>query len=789
MEKIKKFFRSLVRRVVDAATGSGRMQQENTAQGEKKTDPVMADALRRAAGEGIVLLKNEDNTLPLSMEPVAVFGRCQYDSFYVGYGSGGDVHPPYKVSFLEGIENAGIPYDRDLAQCYRTWCDNNPVDHGWWGHWPYCYPEMELTEQLVQKAAAKAGTAIAVIGRAAGEDRENILKPGGYYLTQEEEAMLHLVCRAFPRVVAVINSGSLIDLSFLDKYNVSSLLYVWQLGQESGNALADVLTGRVCPSGRLTDTVACSYEAYPSSKNFGSRDYSRYAEDIFVGYRYFDTFCPEKVRYPFGFGLSYTRFAITPVSCTPEAAGIQVKLKVENTGALAGKEVVQLYCMPPEGELSKAKKVLVGYEKTALLAPGESRELSIFAHYRDCASFDEKGVTGFENAFVLEQGLYTLLAGNSSRQLQPVGTFTEDSNRCLVRCRSLARHSRRQRILEQLPDAIPFTGDRGIVLADVAQGKYSLDDFLAQLTPRELADLSRGEGAMDSALGYSGNAGAFGGITEQLRRKGIPPIITADGPSGLRLQTYTSLLPCGTALACTWNRGLLEEVYTLAGREAAAYGVDVLLSPGMNIHRDPLCGRNFEYYSEDPYLCGKTAAAAVRGLQAGGVSACPKHFACNNQETNRNRHDSRVSVRAMREIYLRCFEICVEEGKPRNLMTGYNKLNGIYCHYNYDLTTTVLRQEWGYEGNVVTDWWMRRGKMPEFPRIRNNAYRVRAQVDVLMPGNLGVFPKRFCRDRAMLWSLGKPGGLTLGELQRSGKNVLQTGIHKLKNREKIFQNN
>ena len=239
------------------------------------------------------------------------------------------------------------------------------------------------------------------------------------------------------------------------------------------------------------------------------------------------------------------------------------------------------------------------------------------------------------------------------------------------------------------------------------------------------------------------------------------------------------MLPCGTAIACAWNPALTEEMFEKVGQEAKHFGVDVLLSPGMNIHRNPLCGRNFEYYSEDPYLCGKTAAAAVRGLQKGGVSACPKHFACNNQEVNRNHNDSRVSQRALREIYLKCFEIVVKESEPQNLMTSYNKINGVWSHYNYDLATTILREEWGYKGNIVTDWWMRKAAMPEFPKIKNNAYRVRAQVDVLMPGGESYSKQKYAFDKAQLATLDQPDGLTRAELQRTAMNVLRFAMTRI----------
>ncbi len=291
---------------------------------------------------------------------------------------------------------------------------------------------------------------------------------------------------------------------------------------------------------------------------------------------------------------------------------------------------------------------------------------------------------------------------------------------------------------------------------------------MAQLSAEELEILCRGDLKMDCPLGAVGNAGGFGGISESLRAKGIPPVIVSDGPSGIRLMTYTSLLPCGTAIACSWNTELTEKLHNKVAEEMRIKGSNVLLGPGMNIHRDPLCGRNFEYFSEDPVLSGKISSAVVKGLQFGGVSACPKHFACNNQETNREKNDSRVSERALREIYLKGFEICVKEAAPLNIMTSYNKINGIWNHYNYDLCTTVLRGEWGYKGNVMTDWWMQSSKDPDFKKVKNSAYRVRSQVDLLMPGANKISEKY---DGSVLKSYVK-GGLTLGEMQRSAKNVL-----------------
>lgn len=790
----------LKKKVVAKIKRNQLAQAENKAEGERIVTEGMPQMLCACGEEGIVLLEN-NGVLPLKREDtLAVFGRCQRDWFYVGYGSGGDVHAPYHVNLMDGLANEGITVDAPLAECYKKWTDDpkNVVDHGVWGQWPYFYPEMPLEERAVKAASGRSTAAAVVIGRAAGEDRENKLEPGSYYLTDEEKRLLTNVCRYFKQVILILNCGNLIDMSFLTDYTFAAVLYAWQLGQESGNAVARVLSGTTNPSGKLSDTIAKRYEDYPSSSCFGGYDYNNYEEDIFVGYRYFETYAKEKELYPFGYGLSYTTFDIEPCGFVYKDGNFTVQAKVTNTGACAGKEVVQIYVCPPKGKLKKAKKNLVGFAKTKLLTPQESETVSISFTEELFASFDDSGITGYPFAFVMEAGVYIFLAGNSVNAETKAGSWTVEKTGLIRQCESVCAVEEKNRfsamadkgripvsvsgrdlkarILENLPSEITPTGDKGIKLSDVKAGKHTMEEFVAQLSDRELCDLSRGEGSMDCSLGVPGNAGAFGGITEELRAKGIPAVITADGPAGLRVKRYTTLLPCGTAIACTWNTKLIEQMFALEGKEIASFDVDVILSPGMNIHRNPLCGRNFEYYSEDPVLSGKIAAAAVRGIQSQGVSACPKHFAANHQEVHRNRNDSRVSEQALREIYLRNFEICVKEGKPQNIMTSYNKINGVWSHYNYDLATTVLRKEWGYEGNVMTDWWMQHSKSPEFPQIKDNAYRVRAQVDVLMPG--GWNPKKQCYvfDKDELEAMNKKNGLTRAELQRCAVNVLRYAI-------------
>ncbi len=775
--KFKKKIEKSIAMFFNKVMGSGLAQEENTADGTRYITPGMPEKVRELAEEGIVLLKN-DGVLPVATDKkVAVFGRVQHDWFYVGYGSGGDVHAPYEVSFFEGLKNAGVSYNETLKRVYDSWCakEENEADHGFWGHWPYFYDEMPLTSDVVEAAKKESDVAVVIIGRAAGEDRENKLEEGSYYLTQTEKDMLSKVTAAFEKTVLIMDCGNVIDLSFTQDYNLSAIIYAWQLGQENANALGNILAGKTSPSGKLSDTIAKRYEDYPSAANFGGKEFNDYAEGIYVGYRHFVSRAKDKILYPFGYGLSYTTFTLDSVA----ENDCCVKCTVKNTGSFAGKEVVQIYVESPEGKLTKASRVLVGFAKTKLLKPGESDTVTVAFEQNDFASFDAEGVTGYKNAFVLEAGEYKIYVGTDSLSNEVIHTFTLSETICVKQCLDINRETRKERILENLPEEIPQTGDKGIKLIDVKNGKNTIEEFVAQLSDEDLCDINRGEGKMGSALGTAGNAGAYGGITESLRTKGVPAIITADGPAGLRVRRFTTLLPCGTAIACSFNEKLVEELFELVGNEACHFGIDVNLAPGMNIHRNPLCGRNFEYYSEDPFLSGHIAAAMVRGIQKGGAVACPKHFACNNQEYNRNHNDSRVEDQALREIYLKNFEYCVKLGNPGNLMTSYNKVNGVWSHYNYDLVTTVLRKEWGYKGNVITDWWMRKSASPEFPQIRDNAYRVRAQVDVLMPGNMSYVKQKYSFDKALYKSLKSGNGITRAELQRTAINVLNFAITRL----------
>lgn len=800
LQTAKRMVKRTIRRIVDQYIGNGLMQDDSEALDSLESSARIKALCRQAAAEACVLLKNEANALPLCAgERVAVFGRCARDWFYMGYGSGGSVHAPYTVNLIDAILRAGeLSLDDALDDRYAAFSRSpkTAVEAGWWGRWDTHYAEMPVSEDVVSATAAGNDAAIVVIGRAAGEDLDMPLKKGGFYLTDDEIALLDSVTARFSRVIVVINSGSVVDFAQLCAYKerIKAILLCPHGGMESGNAVYDVLLGKVNPCGRLADTIAARYEDYPSAPHFGQRVHSDLTEDIYVGYRYFETFAPEQTLFPFGFGLSYTTFSIAPVSFSQDVDRFTVCVSVKNTGARAGKTVAQLYVSAPDGVLGKAKRSLTAFAKTNLLSPGETVELSLSCTAYDLSSYDEAGDAGFPSAYVLEAGDYAFYAGEDVRCETRAGVYTVSETRLIKQCEEalspqapfdrLTKNGFRPvktrgfdlkaRILSRLPQERAVTGERGISLNDVRDGRASLNDFIAQLSDVELEALTRGEGEMMSALGPVGNAGVFGGVLPSLRAKGVPAVVTSDGPSGVRRGGCASLIPCASALACTFDAPLVERLYRALGEEAAAQGIDMLLAPSLNLHGNPLCGRNFEYYSEDPVLSGRLAAAAVRGLQgAVGLSACPKHIACNQQELARNRVDSRVSERALREVYLKGFEICVAESAPLCVMSSYNKVNGVWSHYAYDLFTTILRREWGYDGMVVTDWWMQKDVSPEFPLLYDNAYRVRAQVDVLMPGSMKHGEKIYRADASLLSSLGKQGGVTRGELQRTAENVLR----------------
>lgn len=767
--------------------------------GEKRQRPVMSQLLRTAAAESIVLLEN-NGVLPLKSDSkVSVFGRSQLDYFYVGYGSGGEVNPPYVVNMLEGLKQKSVQLYQPLVEVYEDYSRHHQVDDGVWGQWPRFLEEMPVSDELITQVREHSDVAILVIGRAAGEDRENILEAGSYYLTEKEEALIKKVTTQFEKVVLIINSGNVIDLAWTQVYNFSAILFAWQGGMESGHAIADILLGDVNPSAKLPDTIARHYEDYPSAKQFGHEEFVEYVEDIYVGYRYFETFHPEKILYPFGYGLSYTEFEIES-NFSLEGPQVTLQTSVTNIGKVAGKQVVQVYYQAPQGQLGKPSRNLIRFAKTILLDPNTTQEIEFTFDLNELASYDDRGITGHPFSYVLEAGDYHFFVGTGLDNLEAVDSYYLEN---LVLVENLSQISapveKFDRLVAEVKDGKLVESYQPVTLqhisvkeridqeletlSEVEDQQVFLDtgktmsEIIQSLSAIELDAITRGEGKMNSPFGPKGNAGMLGGTIESLRDKGIPSVITTDGPAGIRLNYYASLLPCGTALASTWDLALIQRIGEEFGKELVELGSDIILAPGMNIHRNPLGGRNFEYFSEDPYLTGKMAASYVKGVQSHNVSTCPKHFACNNQETNRNYNDSRISERALREIYLKPFEICVKESQPHAIMTAYNKINGVWAHYHYDLVTEVLRKEWDFQGCIMTDWWMRMSPDPNYEYLENNAYRIRAQVDILMPGGHSFEVKE--SDDSLIQSLNHPEGIHLKEVQRSALNILRL-IQKLK---------
>ena len=754
----------------------------------------------RAVSGGIVMLKN-DGALPLKQGgTAAVFGRIQLHYYKSGTGSGGMVNVSKVIGITDGLLDAGYKLDEQLLNAYREWDEQNPFDHGeGWGGEPWSQKEMPLTDELVGGAASRADAAIVIIGRTAGEEMDNKLEKGAFLLSDLEEDMLRRVTSAFDKTVVLLNTGGLIDMSFMDRYPVSAVMYVWQGGMVGGAGTAAVLTGEVSPSGKLPDTIAYEISDYPSDKFFGSGDMDCYGEDIYVGYRYFETFAKDRVRFPFGFGMSYTSFDLTASDFKLDGDKVTGSVNVKNTGSTPGREVVQIYCSAPQGKLGKPARVLCGFDKTRTLQPGESQTLSFEIPLESVASYDDSGVTGHKSAWILEQGGYVFYAGADVRSASEAYSLTLPET-VVRQCKSaLGPLTAFKRMVNsggkpefedvpltgeafphdhaKLPAEIPQTGDRGIRLADVVNGKNTLEEFTAQLTDYDLSCIIRGEG-MGSPKVTAGTAAAFGGVSDTLTALGIPCACCDDGPSGMRLDCGTKAfsLPNGTLLASTFDRPLMTELFTFMGLEMHTNQVDCLLGPGMNIHRHPLNGRNFEYFSEDPYLTGEMASAELAGLHSTGAEGTIKHFCGNNRETRRHFLDSVISERALREIYLRGFEKAVKKGGAKSVMTTYGQVNGVWTAGNYGLVTGILRDDWGFDGFTMTDWWAninRRGKAPDKSDF---AAMAMAQNDVYMVTADGAA----CNDNT-LDSL-KSGELTRGELQRNAMNILRflTTTHAMK---------
>ena len=583
------------------------------------------------------------------------------------------------------------------------------------------------------------------------EKSAELFKDGDFCLSVKEKEMIDTVKASFKNVIVILNVGGMVDTSwFAYDDQIQSALLALQGGIEGGLAAAELLVGDGNPSGKTVDTFAKSLDDYPSTYNFHeSRDYVDYTDDIYVGYRYFETIpgAAEKVVYPFGYGLSYTTFDVETVSagvvnsnCTSEANKLYAKVRVTNTGKFSGKEVVQVYIAKPQGKLGKPAKELAAFEKTRELQPGESQLMILTWEINDMASYDDLGKVK-KSAYVLEAGSYDIYVGTSVRDVTKADysyilnrdVITEQLSAKLVPT-SLPKRMLADGSYEALPQSEPVDTDYSAIgnidpslteavapcqraipyfrfadgmakngshdIMDVVEGRITLDEFVSELSIDELIHLLGGQP-------NTGVANTFG--IGNMPEYGIPSVMTADGPAGVRIAPEvgicTTAFPCSTLLACTWNPDVLEAVGRAGGEELKENNLALWLTPAICIHRSPLCGRNFEYYSEDPFVTGKLAGAMVRGIQSNNVGATLKHFALNNKETNRKNSDSRVSERAAREIYLKAFEMIVKNDNPWAIMSSYNMINGYRASESEDLLTGILRDEWGYEGMVTTDWW------------------------------------------------------------------------------------
>lgn len=718
---------------------------------------------KEAAKEGMVLLKNDKDLLPLRAgSRVALFGKGSFD-YVKGGGGSGDV----KVSYVRNLYD-GLKLQEDTVALYEPLSDfyrNDVTEQYAKGAAPGMTVEPALPDELVEGAKAFADTAIITISRFSGEgwDRSSveyneeynpwetetsmpkiageIFEDGDFYLTRKEKEMIQKVKENFTKVAVVLNIGGIIDTAwFKEDEAFSSVLVAWQAGMEGGLAAAELICGKATPSGKLPDTFARRLEDYPSTENFHeSPHYVDYTEDIYVGYRYFETIpgADGKVCYPFGFGLSYTRFEIVPQRAQMEDGVIRITVQVTNAGKTEGKEVVQAYYSAPQGILKKPGRELAAFAKTRSLMPGESQTVVLEFARDEMASYDDLGKIA-ESAYVLEKGTYEFYVGNSVRdtsKLDFVLTLTE--NEVVEQLsRKAAPTSLKKRMLsdgsyEELPLSQPNDPNECVLvkmeggteealtpsvrsresylllkpyaegarpLIEVAEGKMTVDEFVAQLSDEDLIHMLGGQPNTSTA-----NTFGYGNLPEY----GVPNIMTADGPAGLRICLNTTAWPCATLLASTWNTELVEQVGKAGAEEVKENNIAVWLTPAANIHRNPYCGRNFEYYSEDPYLTGKMGISMVKGIQSQHIAAAVKHFACNNKETNRKHSDSRVSERALREIYLKGFEMIVKEADPWVIMSAYNMINGHRSSENHELLEDILRGEWGFQGMVTSDWWTR----------------------------------------------------------------------------------
>jgi len=772
--------------------------------------PEHLEVTRRIAADGIVLLKNEEETLPLKTRTIALFGAGAADTISCGTGSG-YISAPHVVTVQEGLENAGFcltskPWlERFIEESQKANDEDTtltPLDRIWSGR-KILIDDIPITDEELEEAK-KADTAIYVIRRNAGEDDDRKAEKGDYYLTDAEEENLKKLADNFANTIVIFNT-CVVDASFLERIpGIKSAVLLGLAGNECGNALADILSGKSNPCGKLTDTWTRHYEDNPASASFGRNDGNSlqedYTEDIYVGYRYFDSFGVDTL-FPFGYGLSYTTFRIEPIGFQGDWNELKVDVEVFNTGKYSGREVVELYVTAPEGKLSKPLQELKAFAKTKLLKPGESEKITLCVPTENLASYDES-----KAAFVMEKGDYLIRIGADSHHTTVAYVLRTDEEATLRQVRNevkpdhemeLLRGPARKALYEKLSSGTALAkiveecfvkrepnlilhgcecktidgacktiesdqinkkrfaiakADDKATLFDVKNKVVSMDDFIASLEPEVLVRLITGAAnetpyetkdrmhrkiEQPMAPVSSGSTTAL--FTSTL---GIPQWRLTDGPAGLHLTMLgATCFPTDIVIAQTWDPQMGVLMGESLGKEMEYYTQDVILGPGMNIHRDPLCGRNFEYFSEDPLISGKMSAAITKGVQTiPGVSVSIKHFACNNQEADRFITNSTVSERALREIYLKGFEICVREANPHTVMSSYNKLNGIHTSSNYELLTEILRGEWGFSGLVMTDWGTRSEKAEDY-HAGNDLVMGGYRTDVLIAALEGKEPE------------------------------------------------
>ncbi|MDO4846703.1 MAG: glycoside hydrolase family 3 N-terminal domain-containing protein [Clostridiaceae bacterium] len=709
---------------------------------------------KQIEAEGIVLLKNERGSLPLADKKVNVFGMGSIN-FALGGGGSGSVASDNAITLYQGLENAGIEYNPELLDIYKEWADSHSMEKTGQGLVDMVIvdtlngqlqaemPFSNLSTSQIDKAAAYSQNAILVITRTGAELSDLSTDKGSIRLSDEEMGLVEGLNAHFDNVIILFNTCNILQMDWLANYeNVNSALLVWTPGEVGADSIGRVLTGEINPSGKLPDTIAYDINDYPSTVNFGSFAYSdtplaffvNYQEGIYVGYRYFETFLPGRVQYPFGYGLSYTAFDWEVTDYSATADKISVSVKVTNTGSMAGKDVVEVYFSAPyyPGGIEKSAIELAGYKKTAMIQPGASDTVTVEFKTADMASYDYKGA----EAWVLEAGDYQIKVGHTVRDFEAVYDYTVASTKVMkyddktgVEIKNLfsqaagdIEYLSRQNLKSRptaptnysAPDSVkncdvrpdpitegtvPRTGvvyeDGPIMLADVAADETLWDKFLDQFTVEEMID-------MIAESGYK---------TAPLERLGVPETVDNDGPAtvkgpgGLMYKDSGLAYPSAFCLACTWNDELAEQMGESMGNEANDLGTNIWYAPACNLHRSPMGGRNFEYYSEDPYLSGKMATAVIKGAQSKGIVVTVKHFACNDQETNRLIRGvfTWTNEQAMRELYLEPFEMAVKEGEAKGVMTAYNRIGSHWCSGYPALCKDLLRTEWGFDGFAVTD--------------------------------------------------------------------------------------